>query len=161
MDAGTARIWAERAGKLVLAEFDQPTEDNIVTCLNLTWFWFSVGHWERTLVYEAISASTSRLLGLVGGPHLLETSLSAELSRRRCWATFIINQYVTQGASASLNLSQFRNLPLPCEENASLSRQIPTTFSTVESSNQGGSSFFNKIIKGSDLWLVKMLSPVP
>jgi hypothetical protein len=49
-DFGTE--WAERASKLVLQDVENPTEDNLVTFLNLTLFWYSQGSWRRSYIHK-------------------------------------------------------------------------------------------------------------
>jgi hypothetical protein len=46
--------WAHRAGRLVFQEVECPHEDNIVTFINLTLFFYSQGMWSRAHVHKGI-----------------------------------------------------------------------------------------------------------
>lgn len=52
--------WAERAGKLVFEEVESVNEDNIVTFLNLSLFWYSQGSWRRAYIHRGEVALTLR-----------------------------------------------------------------------------------------------------
>ncbi|OAQ82132.1 fungal specific transcription factor domain-containing protein [Purpureocillium lilacinum] len=118
LDEGFARGWAEEAGRLAFSQVENPTEDNLVTFLNLTLFWYSQGQWQRMIVYEGNAACTSRVLGLGTSQSLAQNpSFSAELSRRRFWACFLINQFGNEAARCpKMNLADFEGIMLPCNE---------------------------------------------
>lgn len=152
-EGGLAQEWAEQAGKLVFAEADHPCEDNVVTSIHLALFWYSLGHWQRMIVHEGNGAWTSRLLGLDRGPHAQEATLNAEMSRRRCWAAFIVNQYIAQTTFSRMDLSEFEKLPLPCDEKAFISGEIPADFTTMQESTRTV-SFYAELIRVGNLWCV-------
>lgn len=53
--------WAERAGKLVFQEVENPNENNIVTFMNLGLFWYSQGIWRRSYIHKGIALRGLRL----------------------------------------------------------------------------------------------------
>lgn len=44
--------WADRAGKLVFEEAENPHEDNIVTFMNLALLFYSQGMWRRSITHR-------------------------------------------------------------------------------------------------------------
>jgi hypothetical protein len=58
-DSGFTYHWAERAGKLVFQELEEPHDDNIVTFINLALFWYSQGSWRRSFMLKG-----SQVVGL-------------------------------------------------------------------------------------------------
>lgn len=116
---GFAHAWAEEAGRLVFSQTETPTEENIVTFLNLAMFWYSQGRWQRVLVHESNAVCTVRVLGLGFNAETTENSLAAELSRRRLWACFLVNQFTYgfgSGLSHRMNILDLAAVDLPCDE---------------------------------------------
>ncbi|KIL85000.1 cupin 2 domain-containing protein [Fusarium avenaceum] len=148
--AGVAHEWAEEAGRLALSQVEFPTEDNLVTFLNLTLFWFSQGQWQRMMAFEANAQCTSRLLGLGKSPLAQANTIEAELSRRRLWACFIINQFIDRTASNKMEILEFKDVPLPCDEQDFRIGAIPEQNATWSRQN-GTSSIFAELIKISSL----------
>lgn len=52
-----ATQWATRAGQLVFQEVDNPQEENIVTFVNLTLFWYEQGQWRKCSIYQGMRSS--------------------------------------------------------------------------------------------------------
>lgn len=46
--------WAERAAKQVLQEAEYPREDNVVTFMNLSLFWYAQGMWRRSYMHKGM-----------------------------------------------------------------------------------------------------------
>jgi hypothetical protein len=44
--------WATQAGRLALQEVESPTEDHIVTFMNLALFWYGQGEWRRAIIHK-------------------------------------------------------------------------------------------------------------
>jgi hypothetical protein len=150
-EGGIHQKWADQAGKLILAEADQPTEESIITSINLVLFWFSQGQWQRALVYESNSVCTSRILGLASGNHTKDSSLAAEIGRRRCWASFILTQFVALGASSRMDLADFETVPLPCDEHEFVLGAVPSQLITLNDEVRG-QNYHSELIRAGSLW---------
>ncbi|KAH8880880.1 hypothetical protein GQ53DRAFT_889362 [Thozetella sp. PMI_491] len=148
---GTFLSWAEQAGKLVFAEIDTPTEDNLVSFVHLSFFWYSQGQWQRMLVYEGNSGCTARILGLPATIRASDNSLAAEMTCRRFWACYIFNQFVSQPSFSKMVLSSLMKVPLPCDEIDFDRGVFPKERRTI-AGVPGGSSFYRELIKLADLW---------
>ncbi|OCT45726.1 hypothetical protein CLCR_01616 [Cladophialophora carrionii] len=44
--------WADQAGKLAFQDIENPTEDHVVTFMNLALFWYSQGAWRRSAIHK-------------------------------------------------------------------------------------------------------------
>ena len=130
---------------------ESPTEDNLVTSLNLALFWYSQGEWQRMMVYEANAGSTSRILGLDNLPATSNTSISIELSRRRFWAYYILNQFVDRTASQKTRISGLEAVPLPCDEVRFESGALPAQHITLDSQERN-TSLYAELIRISSTW---------
>lgn len=155
LDEGFARGWAEEAGRLAFSQVENPTEDNLVTFLNLTLFWYSQGQWQRMIVYEGNAACTSRVLGLGTSQSLAQNpSFSAELSRRRFWACFLINQFGNEAARCpKMNLADFEGIMLPCnEEDFEQEKFPPRHMHPGNREHQHRESYFAELIRLVSIW---------
>jgi hypothetical protein len=157
-EGGIHQDWADQAGKLILAEADQPTEENIITSINLVLFWFSQGQWQRALVYESNSVCTSRILGLASGNQTKDTSLTAEIGRRRCWASFILTQFIALGASSRMDLTDFETVPLPCDEHEFVLGVVPSKLITLNDEVRG-QNYYSELIRVGSLWYASSSLP--
>ena len=52
---GISYTWAERASQLAFQEAQLPREENIVSLLTLTLFWYSRGNYRRASMHECMS----------------------------------------------------------------------------------------------------------
>lgn len=128
-----------------------PSEENIVTFLNLGLFWYSHGQWQRMLVYEGNATCVMRLLGLSRMTGVHGDGLAAEMSRRRLWACFLVNQFVAQSAASKMDLDDFATLPLPCDEDDFAIGSIPKTHVSI-SDEERTTSYYAELIRISGLW---------
>lgn len=103
------------------------------------------------MVYEANAGSTSRLLGLGTSLVTKKTSISEELSRRRLWAYYILNQFVDRTASRKFDLSDFAAVPLPCDEDNFENDTIPDQFFMLDGGERN-SSYYAELIRIGSLW---------
>jgi hypothetical protein len=147
----SSQEWADRASKLALKNHDFPNEDNLVTYIILTHYWSSQGRWQRGLVYEGNASCTARLLGLTGRVALRGTSLADELSRRRFWATFVLNQFVVRAAYPTMDLDEYKHVPLPCREEDFELAIVPDQLLTLED-NVRTESFHAELVRIGSLW---------
>ncbi len=63
--------WAEEAGKRVFQQVENVHEDNVVTFVNLSMFWFSQGSWKRAYIHRSkipLSSVKSAICSLTQGP---------------------------------------------------------------------------------------------
>ncbi|KAF4466647.1 zinc finger transcription factor 1 [Fusarium albosuccineum] len=151
VEEGFAHEWAEEAGRLAFSDIECPTEDKIVTFLNLALFWYNQGQWQRMMVFEANAQCTARLLGLGNSSTIHGNTVEAELSRRRLWACFLINQFASRTASNKIKIAEFRNFPLPCNEQGFKAGNIPEP-DTAWTFEKGTPSFNAELIKLGSLW---------
>lgn len=103
------------------------------------------------MVFEANAQCTSRLLGLGKNPLAQANTIEAELSRRRLWACFLINQFIDRTGSNKMEIQEFKDVPLPCDEQDFRIGAIPEQHATWSHQN-GTSSIFAELIKISSLW---------
>lgn len=103
------------------------------------------------MAFEANAQCTSRLLGLGKNPLAQANTIVAELSRRRLWACFLINQFIDRTASNKMEILEFKDVPLPCDEQDFRIGAIPEQHATWSRQN-GTSSIFAELIKISSLW---------
>lgn len=133
--------WAKRAGKLVFQEAEELHEENIVTFCNLALFWHSQGSWRishlhkgmrdhfqsspprddyRVLLVSNSPANASQLLYITGLGSTLESrvdsSLDAEIRRRRFWACYLLHCYSSERLSLFQPVDDAQSLPLPWPE---------------------------------------------
>ncbi|PTB35162.1 hypothetical protein M441DRAFT_94006 [Trichoderma asperellum CBS 433.97] len=100
--SGFAEELATEAERLVFARLASPSEENLVTLVNLTLLWYAQGQWRRAAIHLSNAQCTSRILGLGRKPLLGYSNnqeqtvgdfITAELSRRRFWAVFLLSQF--------------------------------------------------------------------
>lgn len=153
-DAGFSRIWAEQAGKLALLEGEEPDEETVVSFINLGLFWYSQGDWRRSIIYEGYASLNARLLRLSNAEDgAARFSLAAETRRRRFWASFLINQLVSEPLYPKIMSSQISDVLLPVPEDDFEKRVIPPEASTL-ATRARTSSIFAELISILSLWLV-------
>uniref|UniRef100_A0A8H7N2M0 Zn(2)-C6 fungal-type domain-containing protein n=1 Tax=Bionectria ochroleuca TaxID=29856 RepID=A0A8H7N2M0_BIOOC len=146
-----AQSWAEEAGRRVFAHVDDPTEENIVTFINLALFWYSRGQWQRMMVFESNAQCTWRLLGLENGRDNGATTVKAELSRRRFWACILIKQFVTRSTSPELDIRLLEKVSLPSDDKLFEENKIPQhQFTWCDPGRTP--NFYNELIKLGSLW---------
>ncbi|KAJ3544002.1 hypothetical protein NM208_g3281 [Fusarium decemcellulare] len=148
---GFAYEWAEEAGRLAFSGIESPTEDKVVTFLNLALFWYNQGQWQRMMVFEANAQCTACLLGLGNSSTMHGNTVEAELSRRRLWACFLINQFASRTASNKMKIDEFKNLPLPCNEQDFEAGNVPEP-DTAWTFEKGTPSLNAELIKLGSLW---------
>ena len=52
--------WAERGGQLAFQEVENPSEENVVTFMNLALFWYSQGVWRRSFIHKGSTGLVAR-----------------------------------------------------------------------------------------------------
>ncbi|KAJ3490811.1 hypothetical protein NLG97_g5712 [Lecanicillium saksenae] len=112
-----ANQWATRAGQLVFQEVDDPQEENIVTLVNLTLFWYEEGQWRKSCIYQG----NAILIAQVAlSPNALEKGLRGpfqdEMQRRRLWACYLMTSYSSETYLQKWTFQLVKNLGLPCRE---------------------------------------------
>lgn len=162
-----APVWAERAGKLILNEVEEPHEDNIVTLLTLALFWYMEGAWRKFFIYKGgkkgllittkadiilgIALQTANLLCLVNNSQNGKTPLESELSRRRFWACYLTNCHISNSMFLFGTDGRARSLPLPWPEadfEVGSSESAPVTFGSGLSN--GG--IHGELIRAMTFW---------
>ncbi|KAJ9604684.1 hypothetical protein H2200_010798 [Cladophialophora chaetospira] len=106
---GFSNEWADAAGKLAFQDFEDPTEDHVVTFMNLALYWYSQGAWRRCAIHKGFNyfsvghmpdiltglpgnaAQISHLLGLGTEKVGAEDSFALEVRRRRFWACYLMH----------------------------------------------------------------------
>ncbi|KAH8886643.1 hypothetical protein GQ53DRAFT_727650 [Thozetella sp. PMI_491] len=152
-DDGFSKEWAEQAGKLALLEADTPSEDTVVSFTNLGLFWYSQGQWRRSLVYEGYAALNARLLRLSQPEAGTEFSLEAEIKRRRFWASFLVNQFVSEPSFPKITGNDVLDVLLPIPEDA-YEKGVVSPHKVTLRSGERNSSVFAELIRILSLWHV-------
>lgn len=150
-DDGFSKEWAERAGRLALLEAEEPSQDVIISFTNLGLFWYSQGHWRRSLVYEGYASLNARLLRLLPAEATDNFSLDAELRRRQFWASFLVNQFVSEPAFPKIFGSNVGDVLLPVPEEDYSQGLVPVHNTTLRKGERG-SSIFAELIRVLSLW---------
>lgn len=149
-DDGFSKEWAERAGRLALAEAEKPSQDTVVSFTNLGLFWYSQGQWRRSLVYEGYASLNSRALLLWSAADM--SPLEAELSRRRFWASFLLNQFISEPVFPKILRNSVGDIPLPIPEEDYNSGNVPTPSATLNKGARDG-SIFAELVRVMSLWV--------
>ncbi|KAH8690799.1 hypothetical protein BGW36DRAFT_440126 [Talaromyces proteolyticus] len=132
-----SRSWANQAARLAMSEIEDPQEANLVTCMNLALFWYSLGEWRKSFMFKA------HVLGLSFERPDQRDNLKSEIRRRKYWACHAINAF----SSDILFFDQRRlhqiNLKLPCADADYEAGIIPDNTTN---------SIYGEMIKALDLW---------
>lgn len=150
-DDGFSKEWAERAGRLALLEAEEPSQDTVISFTNLGLFWYSQGHWRRSLIYEGYASLNARLLRLLPAEATDEFSLDAELRRRQFWASFLVNQFVSEPAFPKIFGSNVGEILLPVSEEDYKRGVVPAHDSTLRTGERSR-SVFAELIRILSLW---------
>ncbi|CEJ89862.1 hypothetical protein VHEMI05683 [[Torrubiella] hemipterigena] len=151
VDDGFSYKWADQASVLVLSELMSPTENTLVSLINLTLFWYCQGHWKRSFVLGLNCIGVIRVLGLEDLVSNNEASLTAEISRRRLWGALILS--ITSGRDDVLTMTGpvMQALPLPCDDDAFARGEVSLPLLTM-TDNGRSPSFFAEFIRIFNLW---------
>ncbi|KIH87586.1 hypothetical protein SPBR_05175 [Sporothrix brasiliensis 5110] len=153
---GFGHEWATRAGSLVFAELVDPSEENIVTFINLSLYWYSVGEWRRCylLKWNAILISynlniTSAARDDAARDEAQPAMLAVEMSRRRFWSSYLSMNFGSRVEFSTGNYSTaFAKVPLPCADAFFASGM-------KDLDKKGDGSVFAELVRGLTLWYVK------
>ncbi|KAH8703400.1 hypothetical protein BGW36DRAFT_354822 [Talaromyces proteolyticus] len=157
MQDGFSQQWAEEAGRLVLAEIGSPTEDTFVSLIHLTMFWYCQGKWRRAYMFGCNSICAARLLDLFDSAHTNRADLSAEISRRRFWAAYIICHTSSRSDLFDVPRASIEQLGLPCNEDDFALGNLPEQLVALNDRVRIP-SFYAEMIRLGDLWrLVRLL----
>jgi hypothetical protein len=147
---GFSKEWAEQATKLLFREAEIPQEDKVAAFIILCLYWYGQGDWQRSIIHEGNALIHLRLSC---SPRFFDSSkhsLLAELSCRRFWAAYIINQFVSEAAT-SFAASTISKLRLPCEEERL--ENSPITFSKITIQDQVRTpSLYAEVVRVTALW---------
>lgn len=151
VDDGFSYTWADQASLLVLSEQMSPSENTLVSLINLTLFWYCQGHWKRSFVLGLNCIGVIRVLGLEDLVSNNETSLTAEISRRRLWGALILS--ITSGRDDILTMTGpvMQALPLPCDDDAFAKGEVSLPLLTMRD-NGRSPSFFAEFIRIFNIW---------
>ena len=158
----------------MLQDVENPTEDNLVTFLNLTLFWYSQGSWRRSYIhkgsrlffslfvnsegYKCVLSSisgnavqTAYILGLGNENRGSETSLQAEARRRRFWACYLMNCHTAESVFMHEPSESTINLPLPWPEQDFEAGCLRCDVICL-GSNQSNNGIYCELIKAMTFW---------
>jgi hypothetical protein len=147
---GFGKEWAEQAAKLLFREAEVPEEEKVVAFTILCLYWYGQGDWQRSIMHEGNALIHLRL---ACSPRFFEgpkQSLQTELSCRRFWAAYIINQFVSEPAT-SFSWTKISKLKLPCEENYFESGTIPSTKITLQDQVRTP-TLYAEVVRVTALW---------
>ncbi|PHH87071.1 hypothetical protein CDD83_9345 [Cordyceps sp. RAO-2017] len=146
--------WAEEAGRILFAQINDSTEESLVSHLNLALYWYSRGRWQRAVIFEGNAGCVVRLLGLGLGPAAEsgDSPLTMEITRRRFWAYFIINQFCNgMPGSPRLRLADFKGIALPCDEESFDLGLVPSPSQASDAGPQDA-SYFAEMVRLASIW---------
>lgn len=151
-DNGFSREWAEQAARLLFGEAERADEAKVVSFTNLCLFWYGHGDWKRALVHEGNALIHLRLTSLSSTKSPTSSgTLSTELSNRRFWAAYVINQYVSE-PTASFSDATIAKVWLPCREDQFEANALsPSTPATLRDDVRT-SSIFAEVVRITVLW---------
>ncbi|VUC32195.1 unnamed protein product [Clonostachys rosea] len=107
--------WAKEAEGLAFASVCSPSEDNLVTLINLTIFYHARGSWKSVLVCECNSVCAAQILRSTRAASG-ESRIAAEISRRRLWAAYLLHIFVSQPALSWVRAPDENAVLVPCPE---------------------------------------------
>jgi hypothetical protein len=159
---------ASEAGRLALSDVEDPSEEHVVTFVNLTLFWYAQGSWRRSFMFKgklqhmhSCSLLTDSVVGLSASvAHLFAMgrdrasdidTLEAEIRRRRFWACYLVHCHTAESNPGMVLDGVIENLSLPWSQddfNIGRSMCSKTTLKTSEST--GG--IFCEVVKGLSFW---------
>lgn len=163
--------WADRAGKLVFQEVENPHEDNIVTFINLALLFYSRGLWRRSYIHKGIillvlrapeltapnlagnATLLAQTLGLGSDPPGKEDLWESEVRRRRFWASYLIEGHSSEPASMIVRQPSESTLKLTLpwrEEDFEVG--IPSQPRACLDSGQSNGGLFCELIKAMTIW---------
>ncbi|KIW92643.1 uncharacterized protein Z519_06490 [Cladophialophora bantiana CBS 173.52] len=146
-----SREWAGQAGKLAFQEVENPTEEHIVTFMNLALFWYSQGSWRRSAIHKGSAAQIAHLLGLGTDMPGREDLWESEIRRRRFWACYLMHCHAIETCAVLTSAENTLKLTLPWpEEDFNVGTAIHPRV-CLKSGNSNG-SIFGELIKALTFW---------
>lgn len=152
-DHGFMMEWADRAGKLVFQEVENPHEDNIVTFINLALLFYARGLWRRSYIHKGNATLLAQILGL-GSDHPGKEDLwESEVRRRRFWASYLIEGHSSESTSMIVRQppESTLKLTLPWREE-DFEVGIPSQPRACLDSGQSNGGLFCELIKAMTIW---------
>ncbi|OAQ71000.1 transcription factor [Pochonia chlamydosporia 170] len=148
---GFSSEWADNAQSLVFADLASPQEENMVTLLNLTLFWYCQGQWQRSFLLGCNTFCIARILNFPDSISSNDTSLSAEMSRRRFWASYTMSRLSGMLNDWIVPFETLGKVPLPWGED-DFSRGRLSENLIMFTDSERDNSFFAEIIRIGGLW---------
>ncbi|ERS98385.1 hypothetical protein HMPREF1624_05169 [Sporothrix schenckii ATCC 58251] len=155
---GFGHEWATRAGSLVFAELVDPREENIVTFINLSLYWYSVGEWRRCYLLKWNAILISYNLNITSAARddaarddaardeAQSAMLAVEMSRRRFWSSYLSMNFGSRVEFSTGNYSTaFAKVPLPCSDAFFASGM-------KDLDKKGDGSVYAELVRGLTLW---------
>ncbi|KAL1961575.1 hypothetical protein VTN77DRAFT_1427 [Rasamsonia byssochlamydoides] len=143
--------WADRASKLVFQEIEEPNEDNLITLVNLSLYWYSQGEWRKSTVMKGNATTISHILGLHGEYKKATNDFESERRRRLYWACYLHSKFASDDLFTNPAASEAENnLFLPSRDE-DYERKRCSEPVTVRSGRSNG-SIYGELVKGMRLW---------
>ncbi|KIX09067.1 uncharacterized protein Z518_00145 [Rhinocladiella mackenziei CBS 650.93] len=152
-DHGFSTEWAERAGKLVFQEVENPHGDSIVTFMNLALFWYSQGLWRRSYIHKGNGTQTAYLLGFGTERPNADDSWESEVCRRRFWSCYLMHCHASESLFALEAGETVLKLALPWREE-DFDAGIPTRPKATLDSGPSNGGIFCELVKALTFWHV-------
>jgi hypothetical protein len=113
-------------------------------------FWYSHGDWQRALVYEGNAIIHLRLNGIAESGQSSDYSVQAERRRRRFWAAYVINEFVSE-PTASFSPKTLSKVWLPCQEEDYAQGRVSSPRVRIKDDVRTP-SIFAEIVRITNLW---------
>ncbi|KID80450.1 zinc finger transcription factor 1, partial [Metarhizium brunneum ARSEF 3297] len=146
LNEGASLEWAEKAQALVFAHLAVPKEENLVTLLNLTLFWYRLGQWQRSFLLGTNLFCAARMLNFPDSVSSMDNTLPAETSRRRFWACYILSRLGGMLDGSNATVDALARMPLPQSEQEFGNGTLSEKLIKFENSERNG-SFFAEVIR--------------
>ncbi|OQU96863.1 Fungal specific transcription factor domain-containing protein isoform 3 [Cladophialophora immunda] len=143
--------WADQAGKLAFQEVENPTDEHIVTFMNLALFWYSQGSWRRSVIHKGTAAQIAHLLGLGTDRPGKEDMWQSEIRRRRFWACYLMHCHAIETCAVGASAENTLNLTLPWTEE-DFDAGVATNARVCLKSGDSNGGIFAELIKALTFW---------
>ncbi|KIX99503.1 uncharacterized protein Z520_05079 [Fonsecaea multimorphosa CBS 102226] len=143
--------WADQAGKLAFQEVENPTDEHIVTFMNLALFWYSQGSWRRSFIHKGNAAQIAHLLGLATDRPGREDLWESEIRRRRFWACYLMHCHAIETSVGWASAENTLKLTLPWTEE-DFNAGIATNPKLCLKSGDSNGGIYGELIKALTFW---------
>ncbi|KAK5737653.1 hypothetical protein LTR17_006515 [Elasticomyces elasticus] len=95
---------------------DHPDAENVVVFINLSLFWYAEGNFQRAIMFLGFATNIAWLLGMSAGQRDNESTLQAEIRRRRFWSCYLTSSFLSGARLLRVPGDRTSSTLLPCSE---------------------------------------------